>query len=636
VSGELLEAILDRIRAMPGESLIVIDPDGLVRSVAVLDVLAAGGTRVVSWDDPIEARLAWAQSATLDRLVIVDREFGAETLPADVISVATRRATVLAREVFAPLDRALINLLEWGDRSSAYALAISLSGAPLDGTQTAARLLRHLYRLDADVMRQPESLLEGLLRLHRVPRAAPMSAELARWFAAQVGDLLPGLATREALRDRSLFVGWLQTQWFAAATREDQADLRDLLLADGPRQLLDNYFEDGLLVRAEAAAATVSLPFGVSLDAHAEAALRVKAGVAAVNEILSGNEVGHDQWRAIAEQWADVLVAACTAPGEQDLTTLLEPIRSDLNRQFVSWLPSHYPELATLPGLTVPAMVHRSARVMDASRHGNKAALVVVDGLSLALWKTILTVIRSPGWNLAESTTFAWLPTITSISRQAIFAGRVPATFPASIGTTEREAAEWLEYWATNAKLAAHDVGYVKAHLRNDVEGSLPTFLPLASQLGRTILGIVVEDVDHELHGERLGEAAFHAAIQRWAREGQLKSLIDVLLGDGYVVYLTSDHGFVPATTVGVSQAGATAHAHGRFERFSDQLLADQADAKSKLEGRMPWTNFGLPPDYLVTFAPLFGALKPKGDRLLTHGGPTLEEVIVPWVVISR
>ena len=50
----------------------------------------------------------------------------------------------------------------------------------------------------------------------------------------------------------------------------------------------------------------------------------------------------------------------------------------------------------------------------------------------------------------------------------------------------------------------------------------------------------------------------------------------------------------------------------------------------------LPWTNFGLPPDYLVVFAPLFGVLKPKGDHLLTHGGPTLEEVIVPWVTITR
>ena len=50
----------------------------------------------------------------------------------------------------------------------------------------------------------------------------------------------------------------------------------------------------------------------------------------------------------------------------------------------------------------------------------------------------------------------------------------------------------------------------------------------------------------------------------------------------------------------------------------------------------MIWTDYGLPPDYLVLFAPLLGSLKPKGDRLTTHGGPTLEEVVVPWVEIRR
>ena len=126
------------------------------------------------------------------------------------------------------------------------------------------------------------------------------------------------------------------------------------------------------------------------------------------------------------------------------------------------------------------------------------------------------------------------------------------------------------------------------------------------------------------------------AGLRTWAKEGHLGRLLDILLVEGYRVTLTSDHGFIEAESVGVSQAGATADAHGRFEVFTDPLIAKHAVAKSKLEGRLPWTNFGLPPDYLVVFAPLFGVLKPKGERLLTHGGPTVEEVIVPWVDITR
>jgi len=147
---------------------------------------------------------------------------------------------------------------------------------------------------------------------------------------------------------------------------------------------------------------------------------------------------------------------------------------------------------------------------------------------------------------------------------------------------------------------------------------------------------MVVEDVDHEIHGERLGERVLHAGLQAWAREGRFTELLTLMLDDGYQIFLTSDHGFIEAETVGVSQAGVMADPHGRFEKYSDKRIARRAIDTSKLPGRWAWHNFGLPADYLVVFAPILGAMKPKGDRLLTHGGPTLEEVVVPWVTIER
>jgi hypothetical protein len=156
------------------------------------------------------------------------------------------------------------------------------------------------------------------------------------------------------------------------------------------------------------------------------------------------------------------------------------------------------------------------------------------------------------------------------------------------------------------------------------------------AQVGRSVLAVVIEDVDHEMHGERLGEATFHAAIRAWAGQGHSSGLLSTLLDAGYRIYLTSDHGFAEVEAIGVSQAGVTADPHGRFEVYADELLLERAVGKPTSADRLAWIGHGLPSDYLVHFAPLLGCLKPRGDRLISHGGPTIEEVIVPWVMIER
>ena len=631
----MVDAIVDRVRTMPGETMIAIDPDGLVRSVAVLDALCIKTVDVVAWEEPLQSRLDWERpTPSGGRVVVVDQPYRADVLPADVLAVATRRVIVSADDHFAPLDRSIVVQLDWADREAAFAIAAELPAKPLDAGQTASQILRRLYRLDPDVMDKPQALLEGLLRYHRSMRAAPISASLAALFEEAVGDPLPGLKTAAALVDKGTFLLWLQTAWDAAATDANSGVLRSLRLADGPAQLLDDYFDQGALRPVDSTVAVGQLPFGVTADAGIDAKRRVESGLAAIRDALDAGEIAYDGWRAIAERWADVLAAQYTDVVEPGAA--LAALRVRMNTAFVAWLFDHYADLATLPTVAVPPMVHRAARVIEHASRETKVALVVVDGLSLAVWRTILPLTRRENWRISEASTFAWLPTITPISRQAIFAARPPAFFASSIGTTSKEGALWRAYWSEAAKLPDHEIGYAGLHLRNLADGDARRDPVFSSQLGRRVLGVVVEDVDHELHGERLGEGVFHAGIRTWAKEGHLARLLGVLLEEGYHVFLTSDHGFVEAESVGVSQVGATADPHGRFERFFDQSMLEHAVGKSKLDGRLAWTNYGLPPDYLVVFAPLFGVFKPKGERLLTHGGATIEEVVVPWVEITN
>lgn len=635
MSSPLVAAILERVKTMPGEALIVIDPHGLVRCFAVLDELRVQEVDVVVWDEPLGSRWTWEDPRPAGgRLVVVDGRNAADCLPADVAYEATRRVSLAVDDLFGPLHRSIVIGLEWADREAAFEVAAELPAAALDPEHTASILLRRLHRLDPQVMDKPDALLDGLLRHHLVLRAMPMSVSLARHFSEQVGDTLPALRTLDALTDRGAFIGWLQEVWDRAATESGASELRSLLLAEGPAQGLDDYFSNGTLRPVPSEASVPGLPFGVSNDEGAERRRRVQSGIAEIEATLDRGDLTYDEWRTVAQQWAEVL--ATEYIDAYSAEPRIPALRARLEEAFWLWLPEHYPELATLPTIAVPAMVHRSIRPLEVASRAGKVALVVVDGLSLAVWRSILPIIRGKNWRVVEAATFAWLPTITAVSRQTIFSGKPPMFFASSIDTTAKEPALWRELWSEVAKLPEHNVGYAKVHLRNVGRDRLMSDPEFASQFGRPVLGVVVEDVDHEVHGEKLGERIFHAAICAWAKDGYLAKLLNTLLDDSYRIFLTSDHGFIEAETVGVSQAGVMADPHGRFERFSDPLIARQMIARSRIEGRLLWQNFGLPPQYVVVFAPLLGAMKQVGDRLLTHGGPTLEEVIVPWVDISR
>ena len=97
-------------------------------------------------------------------------------------------------------------------------------------------------------------------------------------------------------------------------------------------------------------------------------------------------------------------------------------------------------------------MVHQIPWVMATERKRrqlSRLALVVLDGLALDQWLLLKRQLDEPrgGLKFQESTAFAWVPTLTSVTRQSIFAGEPPLYFPDSLGTTATERAHWLRFW---------------------------------------------------------------------------------------------------------------------------------------------------------------------------------------------
>jgi hypothetical protein len=78
-------------------------------------------------------------------------------------------------------------------------------------------------------------------------------------------------------------------------------------------------------------------------------------------------------------------------------------------------------------------MVHHVAKSMayqSAAPETRKTALIVMDGMSYDQWLCIKAELDFPGCDIQENALFAWLPTLTSISRQSIFNAQFHITLP--------------------------------------------------------------------------------------------------------------------------------------------------------------------------------------------------------------
>ena len=92
----------------------------------------------------------------------------------------------------------------------------------------------------------------------------------------------------------------------------------------------------------------------------------------------------------------------------------------------------------------------------------DRVLLIVLDGLGHTQWRQLHGQL---GVAFDERSTFSMIPTYTTVSRQAIFAGELPITFSDSIWTTSKEKTHWEAFWQAQG-LAVTTISYHRVHGR--------------------------------------------------------------------------------------------------------------------------------------------------------------------------
>ena len=656
------DAILTDFVPNVSKLTLVADSDCLLTEEKLALQLRGRGFDLIEFNDPVEFRYAyeskyrsiWDVGEHTDLVVILrlqDAEL--ESLPYDLLQ-AGRKLSFNLGDLFPNLSYPVIEKL---DRSLLDALFEAQRKSSLDrmgDNATKDYILRHVFGIAAELVANEVELLRALLRLHYGQLQIPLMLAERLIQVLESYDAIKAWPLSEIVLDDEAFFAFLQERWplflrsrgSAKQVREDSREYG--LKYPGPDHLpfhhqdikiyIDNLFLEGKLTPVEATGIEVDVRSwvrcGIAMAGVDDQDMRVSRLIGLVEKELPTSEARYADWTVFALKWAE-LSSLVHCGNSTEHQTRLREIGDALNTTFAGWLADHYSSLINLPPAN-PAMVHhvprRLARDIDDSG-SSRAALIVVDGLALDQWVTIRQLLQQQDVNLVmrESATFAWIPTLTSVSRQSIYSGKPPLYFPSSINSTNSEEKLWKQFWEGHG-LSRLDVAYQ----RGLGDGDASSILDSAIHPAKTrVVGLVVDKVDKIMHGMQLGSAGMHNQIKQWCQSGFLAALVGQLLDYGYEVWLTADHGNIQCDGEGRPSEGVIAETRGeRVRVYPTPELRSQVSASFPFAHE--WQPVGLPADYFPLVAGGRDAFVSPGEAIVGHGGIAIEEVIVPLVKFER
>ena len=379
---------------LPGAARVTVvsDPDGLVLDETVLAELLHRGFEVLVVDEPVAFRYAyesrcrryWDDGKPVEVVVVARMDaLDAANLPYDVVQ-AGRSLTLGLDALFPALSRTVVATL---DPTQLDALCDAVEDKPpgvLGDNATKDFVLRHIFGIAPELVREPPSLLRALLRIHHGGQSIPPPlGERLVWILRRDGHF-EDWPLEQIVPDGDAFFSFLQERWphfLGCAARsqttpeEHDHDFAYAGPADLPfdhddvRVYIDNLFREGFLRPVDHAAADAFadswVASGVRTSGDGADAQRLERLLDAAANALPDSDARYGDWLRFARTWAEARALALSPEREAADTTEpnLAALHDRVDAAFAEWLGRRYAGLANLPP-SPPVMLHHVPRVL--------------------------------------------------------------------------------------------------------------------------------------------------------------------------------------------------------------------------------------------------------------------------------
>lgn len=244
----------------------------------------------------------------------------------------------------------------------------------------------------------------------------------------------------------------------------------------------------------------------------------------------------------------------------------------------------------------------------------DRVALVVVDGMNYWQAKLLTKSLESNlGVSAGYDCIYSWLPSVTELSRQAIFRGEVPSA--EYVQSPQNEAKLWKEFWGARS-VAPFEQYYQHSGVIRE-ENSVKK------------LAYVTVDLDEKMHASE-DYMYLYDNTRRWVKDEEFLGNIKHLIDRGYKVYITTDHGNIETTGFRRldSRDKLGADVSNRHIIIPDS--ADKGIFEAQYEGHLCQVD-ALSRTYYAVGKEAFCS-EPK---CVTHGGTHWLEVLIPFITLN-
>jgi hypothetical protein len=305
----------------------------------------------------------------------------------------------------------------------------------------------------------------------------------------------------------------------------------------------------------------------------------------------------------------------------QDRYDKMEDKIASLNENFQQYIDTKYFGLATSSHILKPKMVNKILPHL-AYKHGHmdKVALVVIDGMSYWQYLVLDRRLEQLGVQTHKDISLAWLPSITRLSRQAIFRGDMPTVNYSQNPMAEKKL--WNEFWTekcnASKRMNSYEIDYTY--------GSL-----FAGDYNLYKQAFVDVSLDEKMHSSS-NNKDLYSLTENWAKETAegIKALHD----EKYTVYITTDHGNIMAhhwralssierTFLYEKESRGSRHLMYAKHEYLEDFLQNNKYINNELLVHDNWAIWRNTNCF-------------KGQDEITHGGSHFLEVVIPFITINH
>lgn len=315
-------------------------------------------------------------------------------------------------------------------------------------------------------------------------------------------------------------------------------------------------------------------------------------------------------WSVICKMISKAVIMAIKTSQVEELITHLKKT----NIAFQENIKNNYQATKNSNAIRGPKIVSKILEYLSSNFLQKKFALIIVDGL--AFWQYELLKNKLPVAK-SEDVIYSWLPSITQLSRQAIFRGDIPQNNYRQGPVSEEKL--WIDYWKLK-RINEFEIRYNHEKIDlNNLENI-------------TKFAIVYKDLDEKMHSSTDYKDLLDLT-DNWIERSDIANVIKTLKEEDFIVFLTTDHGNIQAKgwrgLKGREKLG-TQHSGSRSKRhleYAEQWLVDEfIENNPELKDSLALEDQSIIIKDNLSFS--------TEETLVTHGGAHLLEVLIPFIEI--